>query len=168
MILFALTCSNKHVFEGWFRNNATYEQQSASGGITCPRCGDVNIIKAPMAPHIGKTAVVLSKTEGKGDEAKTADISVASDDVVTPETLKTGVADQKTKKIYQMLRQFRQEIEKNCEHVGDRFADEARKIHLGEGKKRGIYGNVTAQEAQELAEEGIEYAEIPWLPKTNG
>ena len=166
MILFALTCPNKHVFEGWFRNNATYEQQSVSGGITCPRCGDVNIIKAPMAPHIGKTAVALSKT--KGDETKAADTSVVDDDGIAPETLKTSVTDQKTKKIYQMLRQFRQEIEKNCEHVGNRFADEARKIHLGEGKKRGIYGNATAQEAQELAEEGIEYAEIPWLPKTNG
>lgn len=166
MILFTLTCPKKHIFEGWFRNNAAYDQQSASGRITCPRCGDMKITKAPMAPHISKTGTTLSKASDNTTQA--ANSSKVAEEGMSPATLKTDIVDQKAKKIYQMLRQFRQEIEKNCEHVGDRFADEARKIHLGEGKKRGIYGNATKEEAQELAEEGIEYMEIPWFLKTNG
>lgn len=63
------------------------------------------------------------------------------------------------------LRRMRREIEETCDHVGDRFAEEARKIHYGEAEARGIYGQATREEAQELAEEGIDFAAIPWIAR---
>jgi hypothetical protein len=65
------------------------------------------------------------------------------------------------------LVEMRQQVEKNCDYVGPRFAEEARKIHYGEIEKKSIYGESTDQEAKELAEEGIEFGRIPWIPTTD-
>jgi hypothetical protein len=65
------------------------------------------------------------------------------------------------------LVEMRRQIEKNCEHVGPRFAEEARKIHYGEVAPKGIYGESTDEEAKELAEEGIKFGRIPWIPTTD-
>ena len=64
----------------------------------------------------------------------------------------------------QLLRGLRKAIETGCENVGDRFAEEARKIHYGETDARGIYGNTSSEEAEKLADEGIEFAKVPWVP----
>jgi hypothetical protein len=63
-----------------------------------------------------------------------------------------------------MLRQAQTFIEKNFDHVGRNFAEEARKIHYGETDKRNIYGEASKEEAETLAEEGIEVNQMPWLP----
>lgn len=63
----------------------------------------------------------------------------------------------------QMLQTLRRHVETSCENVGDRFAEEARAIHRGEADARGIYGDATKEEAQALADEGIEVAQIPWV-----
>lgn len=68
----------------------------------------------------------------------------------------------------QMLRALRREVEAKCENVGSRFAEEARKIHSGEAEARGIYGDATATESEALADEGIPFARIPWVPATDG
>ncbi|MBI4969362.1 MAG: DUF1178 family protein [Rhodospirillales bacterium] len=65
----------------------------------------------------------------------------------------------------QALRAIRETVEANCEHVGPRFPEEARRIHYGEAEKRGIYGDATKEEAKSLKDEGIEIAAIPWLPR---
>ena len=65
------------------------------------------------------------------------------------------------------LIKVRTEVEKNCEHVGDKFAEEARKIHYGESDKRGIYGETSEEEAEALADEGIEFGRLPWIPRGN-
>lgn len=65
------------------------------------------------------------------------------------------------------LIKLRTEVEKNCDHVGDRFADEARKIHYQESEQRNIYGEATERESRELKEEGIEFGSIPWLPRND-
>ncbi len=62
------------------------------------------------------------------------------------------------------LRQMRRQVEANCDYVGERFAEEARKIHYGETEKRGIYGEATESASKELADEGIEVGRIPWVP----
>ena len=67
-----------------------------------------------------------------------------------------------------MLQRLRSEVEKNCDYVGPAFADEARKMHRGESDKRGIYGESTPEQAESLAEEGIEVARIPWVPRADG
>ena len=63
----------------------------------------------------------------------------------------------------QSLKALRSEVERRCEHVGPRFAEEARKIHYGESEKRGIYGEASDDQAKELQDEGIEVARIPWI-----
>ncbi len=66
-----------------------------------------------------------------------------------------------------MLQQVRRQVEQNCEYVGERFAAEARRIHQGEAKARGIYGEATEAESRSLADEGIEVARIPWVPSSD-
>ena len=65
------------------------------------------------------------------------------------------------------LQELRRQVETNCDYVGERFAEEARKIHYGEVDPHGIYGEATAEESQELSEEGISFGRIPWVPSTD-
>ena len=66
------------------------------------------------------------------------------------------------------LRKVQDHIEKNFDHVGPQFAEEARKMHYGEADKRSIYGEATQSEAKELRDEGIAVGQIPWLPRHDG
>lgn len=141
MILFDLTCRNGHVFEAWFRDGAAFEAQRKAREVACPDCGDPRVKKAPMAPRISK-----------GAQKETSAKAIAPQPEMPAE-------------IRQALRQLRQAVESNCDYVGPRFPDEARAIHYGERDKRGIYGEASVEEAQALAEEGIEVARIPWLPR---
>ena len=65
------------------------------------------------------------------------------------------------------LVELRRQVETNCDYVGERFAEEARKIHYGEVDAHGIYGEATNEESRELAEEGIACGRIPWIPTTD-
>ena len=66
------------------------------------------------------------------------------------------------------LQRLRAEVERTCEDVGADFAQEARRIHTGESEHRGIYGEATPEQAEALADEGIEVARIPWVPRADG
>jgi hypothetical protein len=68
----------------------------------------------------------------------------------------------------QTLRKVQDHIEKNFDHVGPAFAEEARKMHYGEADKRSIYGEASTAEAKELRDEGIQVGQIPWLPRHDG
>jgi hypothetical protein len=140
MILFDLKCGEGHVFEAWFRNSGAYDAQAAAREIACPICGDIRIAKAPMAPRIGKSRQEVEKTE---------------------------TAAQRRAEVMRDLVELRRKVEENCDYVGDRFAEEARRIHYGEVEERGIYGEATEAETTELKEEGIEVGRIPWVPTTN-
>jgi hypothetical protein len=65
------------------------------------------------------------------------------------------------------LADLRAKVEADCDYVGPQFAEEARRIHYGEAAARGIYGETSSEEAEALAEEGVPFARIPWLPKDN-
>ena len=67
-----------------------------------------------------------------------------------------------------LWRRVQNHIENNFDHVGERFAEEARKMHYGETEKRSIYGEASKTEAKELRDEGIEVNQIPWLPRHDG
>jgi hypothetical protein len=69
--------------------------------------------------------------------------------------------------LHAALVELRRQVEANCDYVGERFAEEARKIHYGESDPHGIYGEATAEESHELAEEGISVGRIPWVPTTD-
>lgn len=139
MIHFQLRCGNDHAFEAWFRDNATYEEQLAHEEVVCPICGDVRIVKAPMAPAVLRG----------GDARK-----------------RQQLHDLLTERHRQMM-ELRQHVERNFDYVGEAFADEARAIHYGEAEERNIYGESSAEEAVELMEEGIPVTRVPWPDATN-
>ncbi len=144
MILYQLLCRNQHGFEAWFRDSKAYDAQAKGGRVTCPVCGSRKIAKAPMAPNI----------------ATRRESPAAEPTGVPKETAKAEIAD-----VIELLKVLRQQVEATCDYVGDQFAEEARKIHYGETERRDIYGDATAEEAEELREEGVEFTRIPWPPR---
>ncbi|MDG1437608.1 MAG: DUF1178 family protein [Emcibacteraceae bacterium] len=161
MILFDIKCSDGHVFEAWFQNNDTYETQVENHLVECPLCGCSNVSKSLMAPSIP----AKSNANKVGFEAVPIDedshrvmVSAHSpdDNQVSPEDVKRALDH-----MHNIMTKFRQQVEKSCEYVGDNFADEARKIHYGDSEKRGIYGETTIRETEELIEEGIEILPVP-------
>ena len=136
MIIFDLKCEpGGHVFEGWFGSTADYEEQQVRGLVSCPLCGSAEVVKAVMAPSVG----------AKGNRAEL----LSGDPASVKQMLATLAAEQK-----RML--------ESSEHVGDRFADEARAIHLGEADARAIHGRATPEQAESLAEDGIPVAPLPF------
>jgi hypothetical protein len=161
MILYRLRCSNGHEFEGWFKDSKTYERQEKKSLIGCAVCGDVAVQRALMTPRLGKSSK-SSGTEGPAEAAP------APAPAPSPEQQQmAALARHMPKELREALVKVREQVEKNCEHVGDKFAEEARKIHYGESNRRGIYGETTDQEAEALAEEGIEFGRLPWIPRGN-
>lgn len=168
MILYRLRCSKGHEFESWFKDSRTYERQEKKSLIGCAVCGNAKVERAPMAPRLSKGSGKGSKkveVEKPAAEAPTASAPAAP----TPDQQQqmAALARHMPKELREALLKVRAEVEKNCEHVGDKFAEEARKIHYGESDKRGIYGETSEEEAEELAEEGIEFGRLPWIPRGN-
>ena len=87
--------------------------------------------------------------------------------IIVLQALAGGAPDPKAAELMRELRELRRKVEENAEYVGDRFAEEARKIHYEETEKRSIYGEASEDDAKALAEEGVEFARIPWVPRTN-
>jgi hypothetical protein len=152
MILYDLICEKEHQFESWFRNSSAAEKLIKAGHVTCPACGSVKVKKAIQAPRI-----MPSKKKGKAP-APVKNLPAA----VEPES-KSVV--QAVEKMTEAFNELRKTIEKNFENVGDKFPDEARKIHYGEAPERGIYGDATRKQARELTEEGINVVALPWPKK---
>lgn len=144
MIRYDLICDRGHEFEAWFSDSAAYDTQARRGFVECSVCGSIKVEKQLMRPSIGAKA---NKKSG------------ASQPMVA------GPVDPRRQQMMTMMREFRSHVEKNAENVGDRFADEARKIHYKESEERGIYGNATSDEARGLIEEGIEVHPLPRLPE---
>ena len=140
MILYQLKCHKDHQFETWFKDGQTCDKQLSRKSVECPVCGTKSVSKALMAPRIGGQ-----------DKAKAEQKQMA-----------IAAAEMK-----RQLQEIRAQVEENCDYVGERFADEARKIHYGEADARGIYGEASDDDFQELNDEGIEVARIPWLPRSD-
>jgi len=138
VIRFSLTCEQEHDFEGWFRSNDDFETQKKRGFVECPSCGSHRIEKALMAPSV---------STGRKQEKM---------------ALAMGEAQ---KQAMAQLKALSQKMRENADYVGDKFADEARKIHFGEADARGIYGEATPDEAKSLAEDGVEFMPIPVFPE---
>jgi hypothetical protein len=159
MILYRLRCSKGHEFESWFKDSKTYERQEKKSLIGCAVCGDGKVSRAPMAPRLGKGT---KKVEVEKPAAPAAPQAPTAE-----QQQMATLAKHMPKELREALLKVRAEVEKNCEHVGDKFAEEARKIHYGESDKRGIYGETSEEEAESLAEEGIEFGRLPWIPRGN-
>lgn len=130
-----LQCQHAHAFEGWFASEEDFQGQLARGLVECPVCGDQQVAKLPSAPRLNLGA---AKPEGRQDV------------VAAPQAALQAAW-------LQMVRQ----VVANTEDVGERFAEEARRIHYGESDERGIRGQATAEETQALLEEGIAVLPLP-------
>ena len=138
MIRYTLTCENGHGFEGWFSGSADFDSQMARGLVSCPVCGSMTVSKALMAPSV---------STARHKEAQQA---------LAIETVQ--------KEVVAKIKAVVAEIKANSEDVGERFPEEARRIHYGETETRGIIGQASPDEARELLEEGIAVAPLPVLP----
>lgn len=139
MILFKLKCEGGHEFDGWFRDGATFDRQNTRGQVNCPQCGSDEIDKAPMSPRPLRAAG----------------------------TPNADPAPPRAEDVRRALQVLRRHVETNCENVGSRFAAEARAIHNGTSNARGIYGDSTPEESCALAEDGIDFQTIPWVPPSD-
>ena len=137
MIRFALICEHEHEFEGWFRSNDDFDTQKKRGFVDCPSCGSHKVQKALMAP-----AVSTARKQ---------------------ETIALAMGEAQKQALAQ-LKAMAEKVRENADYVGDKFAEEARKIHFGEAEARGIYGEATLEEAKSLAEDGVEFMPIPVFP----
>ena len=153
MIHYQLRCAGDHAFDGWFRDSAAFDTQASHGLVECPVCGDTKVNRALMAPRIAKARPVLDSVGTPETPAALPDAEKQA--VALPDGVRAA------------LQRLRAEVERNCDYVGPDFAEEARRIHRGESDRQGIYGESTPEQAEMLADEGIEVARIPWVPRSD-
>lgn len=143
-----LRCELGHGFEGWFGSEDDYLGQSGRGEIACPMCGSVSVSRMPSAPRIA----TRRGSEPASDGAPAASPVVPASPAVQPSAEMTMQS--------QFLRAVRHVLQ-STEDVGERFAEEARRIHYGEAEERGIRGKASKQDAEALHAEGIEVMSLP-------
>jgi len=159
MIRYNLRCERDHAFESWFQSSSAYEAQEKRHLVNCPVCGSVKVERAIMAPQI------VSK---KGREPATAPQSLApaapaaSTEVTAPASTPLMMAQER--ELRAKLKELRDHIVKNADNVGNRFPNEARKMHYGDIEHRPIYGEASPDEARSLIDEGVEVSPLPVLP----
>jgi len=139
VIRYSLVCDNAHDFEGWFSGSADFDRQVDAGLLTCPVCNSAAISKSLMAPSVS--------TARKKEEKQAVAMDIAQ------------------KRVMAKIREAVAAIKANAEDVGEKFPEEARKIHYGEADARGIIGQASFADVRELIEEGIEVAPLPALPE---
>jgi len=142
--VFNLRCDHGHAFEGWFASAEAFDAQRAAGQVQCPLCGSSEVTKALSAPRLNL-----------GAEPPAAARPQAAA-MPTPEQLQAAFL------------KIAREIVAGTEDVGERFAEEARRIHYKEAPERGIRGVTSKEEAQALEEEGIKVMPIPFPHLLNG
>ncbi len=158
MIHYQLRCAGDHHFDGWFKDSASFDKQARRGLVECPTCGNTKVDRALMAPAVSTSRAVAPVEPPAPTPAA---------EVLPPVPAMAG-GGRMPAQLIAMLQKLRSEVEKNCDYVGPELAEEARKIHRGEAEERGIYGETTPDEAEALAEEGIELRQIPWVPRADG
>jgi hypothetical protein len=152
MIRYHLRCERGHAFESWFQSSTAYESQEKRKLVNCPACGSARVERAIMAPQI------VSK---KGRDA-TAPEPAATTEVTAPASTPLMMAQER--ELRAKIKELRDHIVKNADNVGERFPNEARKMHYGDIEHRPIYGEASPDEARSLIDEGVEVSPLPVLP----
>jgi hypothetical protein len=156
MIRYSLACEQGHAFESWFQNSAAYDRQVARKLVTCPACGSTKVAKTLMTPQ-------LSGTKNRGAAPRTSEETktpIAS----PPASAPVAMMSPQEREFRKKLKELREHLVKNADYVGQKFPEEARKMHYGEVEHRSIYGEASPDQAKELHEEGIEFHPLPVLP----
>lgn len=182
MIVFDLICAESHRFEGWFSSSDDYDSQLDRGILTCPECGSPTVTKAPMAPAVSmkgtQTRVDTPFSEQKNDSAAAShavsdavsDSGISSHpDEAAPrrlpheqQVLTRGPLPEEVSKALENLANVQKKALKNSKWVGSDFAEQSRAMHYGERDAEVIHGKASVEEAEELMEEGIHVAPLPF------
>lgn len=162
MIKYQLICEREHEFEGWFQNSVAFSQQCASGLVSCPICETIHVRRALMAPNLASPKTRKTAVEAERPvEVTSSPSALISNEGMPPE------AKVEIRQLMLGMRALQAKIKEECLDVGENFAAEARKIHYGEVEPKGIYGEVSDTEREQLDEEGIEVMQMPWFPQDN-
>lgn len=140
MKVFDLCCDQEHPFEGWFASGEDFDRQFAVGMIECPVCASVDVRKLLSAPRLN-----LGGAQDATDSSSKEPVAMPND-----ESMRS------------MMLQIARHIAANSEDVGERFPEEARRIHYDEAPKRSIRGMASKEDAAELKDEGIEVMPVPF------
>ena len=136
MIHYSLVCDRSHKFDGWFSDAAAYDDQKRRGLVTCPICSTTAVDKAIMAPSIARSS---------------------------EEKIALSIGHPQHQQLREAIIALRDKVVAEADYVGDKFAEEARKIHFKEADARGIYGEATKEEVAALIEEGVDFVPLPSL-----
>jgi hypothetical protein len=161
MIKYSLVCEKQHEFESWFPNSSAYDKQVKRGLVTCPACVSAKVEKAIMAPRLART-----DTESAAMRMPAVQEAPGGEATAAPAETKTPVAmlSPHEREIRRKLKELREHLTANSDNVGQKFPEEARKMHYGDIEHRSIYGEASPDEAKALAEEGIPFHPLPVLP----
>ena len=136
MIHYSLVCDRSHKFDGWFASAAAYDGQKSRGLVTCPICLSSTVDKALMAPAVSRAG---------------------------SEKVSLSIGHPQHAQLREAMLALRNKVTSEADYVGDKFAEEARKIHFKEVDRRGIYGEATREEAAALIEDGVDFMPLPAL-----
>ncbi|MEO8757423.1 MAG: DUF1178 family protein [Devosia sp.] len=138
MIHYSLVCDRSHKFDGWFASAAAYDAQKIRGLVTCPICVTTSVEKALMTPSVSRAG---------------------------SEKVSLSIGHPEHTKLRDAMQALRNKVTSEADYVGDKFAEEARKIHFKEVDQRGIYGEATREEVAALVDEGVDFMPLPNLPE---
>jgi len=172
MIRFNLRCAEGHHFEAWFRSNRDFEDQKTSGLVSCGLCGDGEVEKALMAPAVQAGG----KKEWLADDVMPQDPSPpamagttangSAHDRGSDDGRQNLAPSDEQRRTMQAFREMVDAVRQSSEDVGERFPEEARKIHYGETKTRNIRGKASMDQARDLLDEGIAIMPLPVLDRS--
>jgi len=162
MIRYSLRCERDHIFESWFQDSGAYESQVRRKLVSCPVCGSAKVEKAIMAPRI---ASKKGREHQETVAAPAPNAAAPTEAPSTPNSASTPLMMAQERELRAKLKELRDHIVKNADNVGEKFPNEARKMHYGEIEHRPIYGEASPEEARALIEEGVEVSPLPVLPE---
>lgn len=136
MIHYSLICDKAHKFDGWFASAAAYDVQKKRGLVSCPICLSTTVDKALMAPTVSRS-----------DSGKVS----------------LSIGHPQHRQLREAMLALRHKVTSEADYVGDKFAEEARKIHFKDVDPRGIYGEATREEVAGLIEDGVDFMPLPAL-----
>jgi len=158
VIRYTLACKNGHSFESWFANADAFDKQAKRGLVACPACGSSKVEKSIMAPAV--TGARKGRKSAKPEDSRAHAEQSTSSPAKTP----VAIVSEQERELRTKLRELRDHLTKNADYVGQKFPEEARKMHYGEIEHRSIYGEASPDDAKALHEEGIEFHPLPVLP----
>lgn len=132
--VFDLSCDQAHHFEGWFASAEDCEAQAQRGLVECPICHSTQVHRKLSAPYVNRS----------GSMSSTPDIS-----------------EQQIEQVKAAVMQGLRNMITQAEDVGERFTEEAIKIHHGDAEERSIRGQASPEQQEQLLDEGIDVFAIP-------